>query len=247
MSRRAMPRPASWRRRRRGSPTWRPAAATPRSPRREADLADLIATTRSHRQGPRAQRGTAAYRRRQPADGGSAARRPGLRHRARQGGQRETRTNAVTDRAAIRDRRAARHGGAGTGRAGTGGVAGGPASCRRAGRRTGVRYLCAARRDHQRRGPVVSLLPPQNILVRFFVPETKLATLHRGDRLAIGCDACAPGPDRHHHIHRATAGIHAAGDLQRDQPREAGLSDRGASAADQAAQLKPGQPVDVRR
>ena len=40
--------------------------------------------------------------------------------------------------------------------------------------------------------PVVSLLPPQNILVRFFVPETELATLHVGDRLAIGCDSCAP-------------------------------------------------------
>ena len=41
--------------------------------------------------------------------------------------------------------------------------------------------------------PVVSLLPPQNILVRFFIPETELATVHVGDRLAIGCDACAPG------------------------------------------------------
>ena len=39
--------------------------------------------------------------------------------------------------------------------------------------------------------PVVELLPPQNILVRFFVPETELATMHVGDRLAIGCDGCA--------------------------------------------------------
>ena len=41
--------------------------------------------------------------------------------------------------------------------------------------------------------PVVSLLPAQNILVRFFVPETDLATIHTGDRMAIGCDSCAPG------------------------------------------------------
>ena len=41
--------------------------------------------------------------------------------------------------------------------------------------------------------PVVELLPPQNVLVRFFVPETELATLHIGDRLAIRCDSCAPG------------------------------------------------------
>jgi HlyD family secretion protein len=38
--------------------------------------------------------------------------------------------------------------------------------------------------------PVVSLLPPENILVRFFVPETALATIHRGDSVALGCDAC---------------------------------------------------------
>ncbi len=40
--------------------------------------------------------------------------------------------------------------------------------------------------------PVVELLPPGNILVRFFVPETALATIHRDERLAIGCDSCAP-------------------------------------------------------
>jgi HlyD family secretion protein len=40
--------------------------------------------------------------------------------------------------------------------------------------------------------PVVSLLPPGNIFVRFFVPETDLATLHRGDQVAIVCDSCPP-------------------------------------------------------
>jgi len=38
--------------------------------------------------------------------------------------------------------------------------------------------------------PVVSLLPPGNIFVRFFVAETDLATLHHGDRVAIICDSC---------------------------------------------------------
>jgi HlyD family secretion protein len=41
--------------------------------------------------------------------------------------------------------------------------------------------------------PVVELLPPGNILVRFFVPETALATLHRDERLSITCDSCGPG------------------------------------------------------
>jgi len=40
--------------------------------------------------------------------------------------------------------------------------------------------------------PVVSLLPPGNIFVRFFVPETDLATLHLGDRVTIVCDSCPP-------------------------------------------------------
>ncbi len=41
--------------------------------------------------------------------------------------------------------------------------------------------------------PVVSLLPPANLLIRFFVPETELAKIHPGARLAVTCDACAAG------------------------------------------------------
>jgi HlyD family secretion protein len=38
--------------------------------------------------------------------------------------------------------------------------------------------------------PVVSLLPPGNIKVRFFVPETVLAKIALGDAVAIHCDGC---------------------------------------------------------
>jgi HlyD family secretion protein len=38
--------------------------------------------------------------------------------------------------------------------------------------------------------PVVSLLPPGNIFIRFFVPETELSKLHQGDQVALACDAC---------------------------------------------------------
>ncbi len=41
-------------------------------------------------------------------------------------------------------------------------------------------------------GPVVSLLPPENIFVRFFVPEEMLATVHYGDQVKLICDNC-PG------------------------------------------------------
>jgi HlyD family secretion protein len=39
-------------------------------------------------------------------------------------------------------------------------------------------------------GPVVSLLPPENIFVRFFVPEPQLAQVHYGDTVALRCDGC---------------------------------------------------------
>ena len=41
--------------------------------------------------------------------------------------------------------------------------------------------------------PVVELLPPVNVKVRFFVPETALAAIRPNERMTIGCDACPPG------------------------------------------------------
>lgn len=40
--------------------------------------------------------------------------------------------------------------------------------------------------------PVVSILPPGNIKVRFFVPERFLARIALGDIVKIGCDGCPP-------------------------------------------------------
>lgn len=40
--------------------------------------------------------------------------------------------------------------------------------------------------------PVVSLLPPQNIKARFFVPEPELARIHIGDTVQLNCDGCKP-------------------------------------------------------
>ena len=41
--------------------------------------------------------------------------------------------------------------------------------------------------------PVVSILPPKNIYVRFFVPETEFSHVKLGQRVSIGCDGCAAG------------------------------------------------------
>jgi HlyD family secretion protein len=39
--------------------------------------------------------------------------------------------------------------------------------------------------------PVVALLPPGNIKIRFFVPQAMLPTIALGDTVAVHCDGCA--------------------------------------------------------
>lgn len=40
--------------------------------------------------------------------------------------------------------------------------------------------------------PVLSILPPKNIYVRFFVPETQFSKVHIGEKVRITCDGCKP-------------------------------------------------------
>lgn len=40
--------------------------------------------------------------------------------------------------------------------------------------------------------PVFSVLPPKNIYVRFFVPETEFSRVHVGQRVRVTCDGCKP-------------------------------------------------------
>jgi HlyD family secretion protein len=51
--------------------------------------------------------------------------------------------------------------------------------------------------------PVVSLLPPGNIKVRFFVAETALAKVALGDTVQVACDGCPPIAARVSFIARA--------------------------------------------
>jgi len=41
--------------------------------------------------------------------------------------------------------------------------------------------------------PVIALLPPANIKIRFYAPETELARIKIGETVAVSCDACASG------------------------------------------------------
>jgi HlyD family secretion protein len=40
--------------------------------------------------------------------------------------------------------------------------------------------------------PVVSILPPENLKIRFFAPQGKLQSVKIGDSVAISCDGCEP-------------------------------------------------------
>jgi HlyD family secretion protein len=40
--------------------------------------------------------------------------------------------------------------------------------------------------------PVVQLLPPQNIKIRFFVPEGIVAQISTGQVVQVACDGCGP-------------------------------------------------------
>jgi HlyD family secretion protein len=94
--------------------------------------------------------------------------------------------------------------------------------------------------------PVVSLLPPANILVRFFVPETALATVHRGDRIALHCDGCpadlaatvsfvSPQAEYTPPVIYSEASRAKLVYLVEARPRP-----------EQATMLNPGQPIEVR-
>jgi HlyD family secretion protein len=39
--------------------------------------------------------------------------------------------------------------------------------------------------------PVLAILPPGNLKVRFFIPEPALPSVAYGDRIKVGCDGCA--------------------------------------------------------
>lgn len=92
--------------------------------------------------------------------------------------------------------------------------------------------------------PVVSLLPPGNIKVRFFVPETELPKLSLGQPVSIHCDGCkADVPARITFISRQS---------EFTPPVIYSLDERSKlvflieARTDTPSELRVGQPVDVR-
>jgi len=93
--------------------------------------------------------------------------------------------------------------------------------------------------------PVVSLLPPQNVKVRFFVPETMVGALRAGQPATISCDGCgAP-------IAAAITFISPQAEYtppviySRDSKAKLVFLVEATPAPADAPRLRPGQPVEV--
>ena len=91
--------------------------------------------------------------------------------------------------------------------------------------------------------PILALLPPANIKLRFYIPETKLSAIKLGQEISVTCDACkAPITARISFIAR---------DAQYTPPFIYSRDERSKlvylveARPSDAHDLRPGQPVDV--
>lgn len=92
--------------------------------------------------------------------------------------------------------------------------------------------------------PVVSVLPPENVYVRFFVPENEFGAVHIGEKVAIHCDGCAKN---------LTAKITFIAQQEEFTPpvifsvaNRQKLVFKLEARAPSGLKINPGQPVDVR-
>lgn len=95
--------------------------------------------------------------------------------------------------------------------------------------------------------PVVSLLPPANIKVRFFVPQAEVGGLSLGDPVTVTCDGCAaPIPAAISFI-APEAEFTPPVIYSEDARQKLVFLIEARPAPEDATSLKPGQPVEVRR
>lgn len=94
--------------------------------------------------------------------------------------------------------------------------------------------------------PVVKLLPPANVKVRFFVPETDLGRLRPGQDVTVRCDGC-PAPLRGRISYVAPQAEYTPPVIYSQEFRaKLVFMVEARFAPDVARTLNPGQPVDVR-
>ena len=91
--------------------------------------------------------------------------------------------------------------------------------------------------------PVVSLLPPGNLTLRFFVPEAALGAASPGTRVTFHCDGCRDG--RNAVITRTASQPEFTPPVIYSQNARAKLVFLVEARPDDAAGLRPGLPIEV--
>ena len=93
--------------------------------------------------------------------------------------------------------------------------------------------------------PVVSLLPPGNVKVRFFVPETRLGAVRVGQKVVLACDGCAGPIDASISFIASQAEFTPPVIYSKDNRAKLVFLVEARPAAADAMKLHPGQPIDV--
>ncbi len=93
--------------------------------------------------------------------------------------------------------------------------------------------------------PVVSLLPPGNIKLRFFVPETALGALKIGQAVRAACDGCGAAVSARISYISQQAEFTPPVIYSREQRAKLVFLVEARPEPADAARLRPGQPLDV--
>jgi len=94
--------------------------------------------------------------------------------------------------------------------------------------------------------PVASLLPPGNVKVRFYVPETVLGSIQPGRQIEVGCDGC-PQPIAAKVSYISSQAEYTPPVLySREQRAKLMFLIEARPDPARATGLRPGQPVDIR-
>jgi HlyD family secretion protein len=93
--------------------------------------------------------------------------------------------------------------------------------------------------------PVVSLLPPANVKVRFFVPEPRLGAVKVGGKVKLACDGCGAPLDASITFIAPQAEFTPPVIYSKDSRAKLVFLVEARPAPADAARLHPGQPMDV--
>jgi HlyD family secretion protein len=94
--------------------------------------------------------------------------------------------------------------------------------------------------------PVVALLPPENVIVRFYVPQARLSALAPGDTVDVHADGLAPGATARVRFVSSEAEFTPPVIYSKETRAKLVFLVEAVPDAASVARLRPGQPLEVR-